>query len=166
MLTYDKKGWVSWNGKLINHYIFDTKEQHDKTLVDLGGRCTRLEELGLPVNTRTVIQNWHWLENASQNDEHNMFFAHLVNIYTNKGCVLIEYSDHSVYNQAGQLIFPAWFPREIYNRDCLLVSDIINRLRYKSLNLGQSEWRQIQYITRSTLEKWLQLNHIHTRTTF
>lgn len=54
-LTIDHEGYVYWRGQTVEHYSFTDIERERAAATELARRCRRLEGIGMPVDSRTVL---------------------------------------------------------------------------------------------------------------
>jgi hypothetical protein len=54
-LTRDHQGYIYWKGVSVEHYSYTDREREMLAALELSARCRKLEAIGFPVNSRTVL---------------------------------------------------------------------------------------------------------------
>jgi hypothetical protein len=76
-LSYDCEGYIRWKGKSVEHYKDPEDPKQIPSLWEIVKRCQHLEEIGVPVDTCTVIWCSDWYKDMEQDCLYKDFFVSL-----------------------------------------------------------------------------------------
>jgi|LakMenEpi03Aug12_release.lakeMendotaPanAssembly.Ray.scaffolds.fasta_scaffold247387_2 hypothetical protein len=76
-LDYDCQGYILWKGKSVEHFKNPEDPKQIPSLWEIVKRCQHLEEIGVPVDTSTVIWCSDWYKDMEKNCPYKDFFLSL-----------------------------------------------------------------------------------------